>query len=979
MIVFLFVSQSLYTQQTRNRLDNRGKKFFVAFLHIHGAGNGSGNPRDEYFSQFAISISCEKPTKGKLKYLFSNTSVDITIPQANKSVRFNLDTFKLLLPNPFEEPISNKTLLVEFDDEVTLQAINTMRWSSDAFLALPVEVLGNDNYVLSYPSTISTDPRNDRLNIADWRSQFAVIGSEDSTKVTIIPSTEINGIRNSFVINLNAGEIFFAKAGSLALALAGTDVSGTRVISDKPVVVYGSHQRTNIPFNQSSGRDHLVEQMIPVKHWALGSIATPFNQVPKSSPDQDFMRIIASEDSTLIALDSIPVRIINKGEIGVVPLNNTEIITTNKPVMIAQYHNSSVDEKEIRIETDTLGDPFYTLTFAREQFDSIYTFNSFSSVEFREHYINIAIPTERIKTIVLDGSSVNESSFKRIKKTSYSYAQIKVNSGSHHIHAASPFALQIYGYGGYNSYGYPGGIVLDTIFKDHTPPLINFVDSCLSLIGNGLDSTFNDFGIESISLLPESQNVKINVPKFKKGEKNVPFYIGLTNPYEDGLAIVKVVDTAGLDNQLSKKVKGFTLGFDKEPIKYKYDTLASLSGLKFCRTIIIKNYGAFDQTLTKINFQNINNELSINAALPVTLKPNEDFKFEICYQHIGDTSFIAELSIGNDCIVRPIIEIPIYSALDTLNPKLSINPDPCKISPELVIGEFYAINSGISEIKFLELSNANVELMPNRFPEKLIIVKFVRKNIREDIIYKVVVKDLVGNTTFYSDTIGGFTISSTTLSNKLVGSDNVVPFNFKEGIVGLKQCDTIIFKNYGLKTVSISNLRLKFNVDFSIPPIQYPILLNPGESINLVLCSAPMGKGLYTDTVLIDFACGGFQDRIPLNVNLLAFNSNSKDNCGNEINVSIGGFIKEDFLMTPTPNPTIGDISVFLGLKEDNLISINITDLSSNYIHQMESSAYFRAGINKIKIDLSKYDSGNYLLSFILKDKLLIQKITIKK
>lgn len=104
-------------------------------------------------------------------------------------------------------------------------------------------------------------------------------------------------------------------------------------------------------------------------------------------------------------------------------------------------------------------------------------------------------------------------------KTSYSYAQIKVNSGSHHIHAASPFALQIYGYGGYNSYGYPGGIVLDTIFKDHTPPLINFVDSCLSLIGNGLDSTFNDFGIESISLLPESQNVKINVPKFKKGEK----------------------------------------------------------------------------------------------------------------------------------------------------------------------------------------------------------------------------------------------------------------------------------------------------------------------------------------------------------------------------------------------------------------------------------------------------------------------------
>jgi hypothetical protein len=72
------------------------------------------------------------------------------------------------------------------------------------------------------------------------------------------------------------------------------------------------------------------------------------------------------------------------------------------------------------------------------------------------------MPTERINTLILDGGPV-VSGFTRIPKTSYSYAQVQVAAGPHFIRADVPFGLYVYGYGPYNSYGFPAGMTFEPI------------------------------------------------------------------------------------------------------------------------------------------------------------------------------------------------------------------------------------------------------------------------------------------------------------------------------------------------------------------------------------------------------------------------------------------------------------------------------------------------------------------------------------
>jgi len=972
--IILLSSQDLFSQQTRNRIDNRGKHFFITFLHTNGDGRGDA----AFNSQKFITIACEKPTKGKIIYNGTNGKVlNVVINTPNKPELFLLDTLLLRLPDPFEEPISSFSVELDFEDEVSVSGMNTMRFSSDAFLALPNEALGTEYYVLSYPSTFARDL--EPVNGADFPSQFAVIATENNTSVKIDPSTEINNTSDIINVKLNKGEVYFAKAGNKFLTRKGSDVTGTKITADKPIVVYGSHQRTNIPYTESSGRDHLVEQLLPTNLWALGTIATPFNQLAKSVPDNDFMRVLACKDATTIKVDSVNFITINQGKFATIPLKKTVVISADKPVLIGQYHNSSVDDKDLKVKNDTTGDPFFSLTFAREQFDSAYSFMNYHTVEFYEHYINIAIPTERIKTLVLDGAKIGEGAFNRIGKTSYSYAQIKVTPGGHYIHASSPFSLQVYGYGGYNSYGYPAGIVLDTIFKDHIPPLINLNDTCLGAYGVGYDTAKFDFGIEEIKLMGASVNTNLFVPPFKKGDAEVPFLISLENPFKDGFAEVKVVDTAGLDNTISSRIKGFTLGFTSEPNPVKLDTLSSLSGLKFCKTITISNYGEFEQTLDTIYFGNNNSDLEVKANFPITIKPNQVFQFEVCYQHIGDTSFVANLFLGNNCIKRHFSDIPIYSGIDSLKPVLTINPDPCKSSPEIRVGEFWATNSGIAEIKILDLKNATAIIDPTNFPSKVADIIFKRTNIREDIIFNIAIKDVVGNSIQYQDTIGGFTISEFDTKLNKVGGNNFIEYGFNDVLVGLKQCDKIIFKNYGLKSLSISSIRMKDNLVFSIPPSQYPIELAPNDSIAIEFCIAPPGKGEYIDTVLIDFACGEFQEKIPMRVKSVPINGNSKDNCGNTLAISIGGYVNNDLITVPYPNPTNGSATVIFGLEEDNNITISLLDIKTNKIYSILENSYFSKGLNKLILHTEDIASGSYYILYKVGNKILKEKLIITK
>ena len=77
---------------------------------------------------------------------------------------------------------------------------------------------------------------------------------------------------------------------------------------------------------------------------------------------------------------------------------------------------------------------------------------------FTGHYINVVAPTAAVGSIILDGTAIPSGDFSAIGSTDFSGAQVKVSAGTHNLSGPLPFGVFSYGFGSYDSYGYPGGL-----------------------------------------------------------------------------------------------------------------------------------------------------------------------------------------------------------------------------------------------------------------------------------------------------------------------------------------------------------------------------------------------------------------------------------------------------------------------------------------------------------------------------------------
>ncbi|MEP7217391.1 MAG: IgGFc-binding protein, partial [Bacteroidota bacterium] len=405
---------------------SRGREFRVAFLPTDG---------DDPAPVYSIVISATRPTKGEIVYLYNKRSIPVDIPAANTPVAITLDTLGLVLPNATTFPISSASIRATFNDEVTLYGLNAERWSSDAFLGLPVESLGREYIVLAYPNTLSANPGQSTTG-ADFPSQFAIVATENGTYISIQPTAQFTSrdSRDSFTVKLDAGEVYLAQAAGQM----GEDVSGTRMVASKPVVVYGSQQRANVPYTAATGRDHLVEQLPPVESWRSNAIVTPHFDIGRSVSSTDMARIIASRDSTVVTIGGVQRLLESSGSIIEVPLDRAFSITATHPILVAEYNGSAGDANAVTRENDTIGDPFMMLALSPGQYDTLYSFESFNSPNFTRHFVNLVMPEEGIPNLTLDGVPLNPF-YKPVPLTSYMYAQIELPPGSHTLRSSLRF------------------------------------------------------------------------------------------------------------------------------------------------------------------------------------------------------------------------------------------------------------------------------------------------------------------------------------------------------------------------------------------------------------------------------------------------------------------------------------------------------------------------------------------------------------
>lgn len=323
--------------------------------------------------------------------------------------------------------------------EVTVYGLNRATATTDAYLGLPVDVLGTDYINLGYKNS----------NIVNG-TQFALVAAENGTTVTITP-TETTGARVAgvaYTILLNQGQTYQLRNTNAAPA----DLSGSIITSDKPIAVYGSHQCANIPPG-SVYCDYIVEQLTPTTTWGKNFVSMPL----ATRPGGDTFRLLASTNGTTVSVNGAVVATLNRGQYHEMIVMGPAQITSSNPILVMQYSNSG------SFDGVPTSDPFQMMIPPFEQFLAGYTVSTPTSGGFPNNYVNIVAPNAAVGSITVDGVPIPAASYTAIGASGFSGVQWPVSVGSHNINGPLPFGVHSYGFGPADSYGYPGGLSVSEV------------------------------------------------------------------------------------------------------------------------------------------------------------------------------------------------------------------------------------------------------------------------------------------------------------------------------------------------------------------------------------------------------------------------------------------------------------------------------------------------------------------------------------
>ncbi len=414
---------------------------FVAVLMITAWSGTSYSSLDSKGTDFWLMFNGNLGTPTLTLFVTSdvNTSGTVT-PQGGAPIPFNVvanTVTPVLIPASYathtSDVIDNNGIHVVSNNEVTVYGLNYIAFTTDAYLGLPTDILGTSYVVLTY--------RNSNIVNA---VQFGIVATQDNTTITITPSVttgpRVAGVPYNIV--MNQGQTYELRN----TGAAPNDLTGTTITSDKPIGVMGSHQCANIPAG-AVFCDHICEMLPPTSTWGRNFVTVPL----RSRINGDTWRILASQNATVVTINGVPQAPINAGGIIETILTGQSIITSNNPVLVAQYSNGSSF-------SGNPGDPFMMICPPYEQYLAGYTLTTVTG--YVAHYINIVAPNSVVGSLTLDAVPVPIVEFTPIGVSGFSGAKVAVAPGSHTLAATLPFGVFQYGFNNDDSYGYPGGLSL---------------------------------------------------------------------------------------------------------------------------------------------------------------------------------------------------------------------------------------------------------------------------------------------------------------------------------------------------------------------------------------------------------------------------------------------------------------------------------------------------------------------------------------
>ncbi len=360
-----------------------------------------------------------------------------------------------------------------------------------------VEVFSNDASMLM-PST-TADTTYYAMNRAQFnellRGFVTVVGiNEEPTRVAVTPTANIYpgpGVSTRILagetreFTLNRFDVLNLEPDEL-----GSDLTGTFISADQPVIVYSGNEAANAPTlagncvegacegnpTQSCATDiecgvqlfccadHLEQQLFPISTWGRDYVAVRSYQ---RGDEPDVWRILAAQDGTVVNLDPplVEVPTLHAGDWYEFLSDEDFLIRSNHPIMVGQFLTGE------GFRNAGTGDPAFILAVPERQLRDAYVFlapgtSDPNSIGYAEDYVSIAFETGGDAR--LDGQDLYEIalaspyfvSITEIPGSTWSAFRAPIDDGFHNLVCPQTCGVMVHGYDQYVSYGYPGGLNL---------------------------------------------------------------------------------------------------------------------------------------------------------------------------------------------------------------------------------------------------------------------------------------------------------------------------------------------------------------------------------------------------------------------------------------------------------------------------------------------------------------------------------------
>lgn len=308
---------------------------------------------------------------------------------------------------------------------------------NDASMILPDNAAGDEFLVSSYTPNIGGDP-----------SYFNVIALDDTTVVQWTPPVATPAGPGVGAVAAGATGTVTMNAGDTLQVAVYADLTGTRVVSDKPIWVVGAMSCVQVPTGVTAC-DHLEEQQIPLEYWGEEYVAA---HAPQRGSENFHWRVFGGDDGVLITTDPVlpgfPTTL-NDGEWFEFNTTDSFVMSADGPFMPVQYLESQSGGAGT-------GDPAMVQMVPVEQFLDRYAF--VTGTGYNVHYVQITRDLGGADVLV-DGAVVDGY----YTVGNYEVADWPIAEGSHLAQSDDSFGIMSVGYTGFTSYAYPGGLELEVI------------------------------------------------------------------------------------------------------------------------------------------------------------------------------------------------------------------------------------------------------------------------------------------------------------------------------------------------------------------------------------------------------------------------------------------------------------------------------------------------------------------------------------